>query len=108
MKARSLLGPRFFMGRGLMLAGVWRMGNPVAMWKEPYLEPCCRSALHRVALAGLAGRPKGLKDDPCLERMQRMGFVVCSEEGRFFMTPAGRQRHAQEILKHGHQAPLKT
>lgn len=108
MKARPLWGSRFFMGNALMLAGVRWMGNPARMWKEPYLESCCRSALHRVSLAGGAGRPKGLKDDPCLERMQRMGFLTCSDEGRFFMTAAGRQRHAQEILRHGPHARSET
>lgn len=108
MKTRPFLGRVFFMGHGVVLAGAGWMGNPARMWKEPYLEPCCRSALHRVSLAGAAGRPKGLKDDPCLERMQRMGFVTCSAEGRFVMTPAGRQRHAQEILRHGLHARSET
>ena len=32
------------------------------MWDQPYLETCCRSALHRLLLAGGTGRPADLKD----------------------------------------------
>ncbi|MGE0222657.1 MAG: hypothetical protein AB7F35_03045 [Acetobacteraceae bacterium] len=67
------------------------------MWNEPYLETCCRSALHRVALAGEAGRPAGLKDDPCLARLSRMNLVHGDISGRFHLTETGRVRHAADI-----------
>jgi len=59
------------------------------MWDEPYLETCCRSALHR---------PAGLKDGPCLERLAGMGFAILTG-GRFHATDAGRARHSAEIVK---------
>jgi hypothetical protein len=74
------------------------------MWNEPYLETCCRSALHRLKLAGKIGRPPGLKDGPCLERLARMGFSTCRDDGRFEITEAGVERHRSEILKQA--APL--
>lgn len=64
------------------------------MWDEPYLETCCRSALHRVALSGAAGRPAGLKDGPCLARLAGMGLVCTRADGRFALTGAGAARHA--------------
>jgi hypothetical protein len=67
------------------------------MWSEPYLETCCRSALHRVILCRDAGRPAGLKDQPCLERMERMGLVTVDGTGRYHATPEGVGRHAAEI-----------
>jgi hypothetical protein len=69
------------------------------MWTEPYLETCCRSALHRAALAGAAGRPPGLKDGPCLERLAGMGLVCKRADGRFALTPQGARQHAAEIAK---------
>jgi hypothetical protein len=69
------------------------------MWNEPYLETCCRSALHRLVLVGGAGRPAGLKDGPCLERLQGMGLARLGPDGRFGITGAGTARHAREILK---------
>ncbi|MFT8419303.1 MAG: hypothetical protein ABF636_10825 [Acetobacter sp.] len=70
------------------------------MWNEPYLETCCRSALHRLFLAGPAGRPGGLKDDPCLARLEGMALVERNPEGRFVATDAGLARHAQDVLGH--------
>lgn len=67
------------------------------MWNEPYLETCCRSALHRLHLSGTAGRPDGLKDGPCLKRLAGMGLAAQRADGRFLTTPAGEQRHAREI-----------
>lgn len=67
------------------------------MWTDPYLETCCRSALHRVVLAGAAGRPQGLKDGPCLARLAAKGLVGVREDGRFVLTAQGRRRHAAEI-----------
>ncbi len=70
------------------------------MWDEPYLETCCRSALHRLTLAGGSGRPPDPKDLPCLQRLDAMGMAVC-RDGRYRITEAGRQRHASEILSTG-------
>lgn len=69
------------------------------MWDEPYLETCCRSALHRLTLVRQHGRPPGLPDEPCLRRLSGMGFAEQRGDGRFAITEAGRQRHASEILK---------
>jgi hypothetical protein len=69
------------------------------MWNEPYLETCCRSALHRLTLAEPHGRPPDLKDGPCLRRLAAMGFARPRPDGRFEITEAGRARHAEEILK---------
>ncbi|WP_237214735.1 hypothetical protein [Falsiroseomonas oryziterrae] len=69
------------------------------MWNEPYLETCCRSALHRLTLVQAAGRPAGLKDGPCLERLEGMGLARLRSDGRFEITEAGVARHASEILK---------
>jgi hypothetical protein len=68
------------------------------MWNEPYLETCCRSALHRLTLVGPPGRPAGLKDGPCLERLAAMGLAE-QDDGRYRITGAGRIRHRSEILK---------
>ncbi len=69
------------------------------MWNEPYLETCCRSALHRLTLVAPHGRPSGLKDGPCLERLTGMGLAQQRDDGRFEITAAGEARHATEILK---------
>lgn len=69
------------------------------MWNEPYLETCCRSALHRLTLVGTAGRPSGLKDGPCLERLEGMGLARLRGDGRFEITDTGVTRHAGEVLK---------
>jgi len=69
------------------------------MLHEPYLETCCRSALHRLTLCGPAGRPAGLKDGPCLARLARMGLARERADGRHEITDAGSARHASEILK---------
>jgi hypothetical protein len=70
------------------------------MWREPYLETCCRSALHRLVLSGATGRPDGLKDGPCLQRLAGMGLARPRDDGRYEPTPAGMERHAEEILRH--------
>jgi hypothetical protein len=72
---------------------------PAKAWDEPYLETCCRSALHRVWLAGEFGRPAGMKDGPCLERHLPRGFVARRADGRYVLTPAGAARHRTEILR---------
>jgi hypothetical protein len=72
------------------------------MWTEPYLETCCRSALHRLIQAAAIGRPPGLKDGPCLVRLTAEGLARQRDDERFEITTEGRARHAQEIL---HLAP---
>ena len=67
------------------------------MWDEPYLETCCRSALHRLLQVGGMGRPGGLKDGPCLARLVGRGFACERLDGRFEATEAGLARHAVEI-----------
>jgi hypothetical protein len=74
-------------------------GNRNRMWNEPYLETCCRSALHRLMLVAPHGRPTGLKDGPCLERLEAMGFARLRSDGRFEVTEAGAARHDSEILR---------
>jgi hypothetical protein len=69
------------------------------MWQEPYLETCCRSALHRLVLSGPVGRPAGLKDGPCLQRLAGMGLARSREDGRFEVTAHGTARHANEVAR---------
>lgn len=69
------------------------------MWSQPYLETCCRSALHRLYLCAQVGRPPGLADDSCLQRLSGMGLCRRREDGRFEITQTGKQRHAEEILR---------
>ena len=71
------------------------------VWDEPYLETCCRSALHRLTLCGPTGRPGGLKDGPCLARLGAMGLARQRPDERYEITEAGRARHACEVLKRG-------
>jgi hypothetical protein len=68
------------------------------VWNEPYLETCCRSALHRLKLCGKLGRPGGLKDGPCLARLSAMGLAEQRGDGRYQMTRTGVARHASEIV----------
>jgi hypothetical protein len=68
------------------------------MWNEPYLETCCRSALHRLRQCGTLGRPPGLKDGPCLERLAARGFARLRPDNRYEITAAGLDRHTAEIL----------
>ena len=76
-----------------------RAGIERGMWNQPYLETCCRAALHRLVLCGGLGRPGGLKDDTCLSRLAGMGFARQRDDRRFEVTDAGRARHAQEIIR---------
>lgn len=69
------------------------------MWNEPYLETCCRSALHRLTLVGAAGRPAGLKDGPCLERLAGMGLARLRGDGRFEVTEAGVAQHGVVVVR---------
>lgn len=68
------------------------------MWKQPYLETCCRAALHRLYLCGPVGRPANLPDEACLRRLAGMGLCQADPDSRFRITPAGARRHAEEIL----------
>ena len=74
------------------------------MWNEPYLETCCRSALHRLALCGSTGRPATEKDRPCLERLAVMNLAQGGEDGRFRATALGLERHRIEILRRAEPA----
>ena len=67
-------------------------------WNEPYLETCCRAALHRLSRVGAGGRPDGLKAGPCLARLQGMGLARLRSDERYELTAAGLDRHASEIL----------
>ncbi len=67
------------------------------MWDEPYLETCCRSALHRLMLAGSVGRPPRLKDGPCLVRLTEMGLACERVDGRFEATETGAERHPELV-----------
>jgi hypothetical protein len=70
------------------------------MWDEPYLETCCRAALHRLVQTGGSGRPEGLVDQPCLERLQGMGLAAPrGDAAGFVATTAGQARHRSEILR---------
>ena len=69
------------------------------MWNEPYLETCCRSALHRLMLSGPIGRPSGLKDGRCLERLAGMGLARIRVDGQFELTDEGVARHAAEVAR---------
>ena len=69
------------------------------MWNEPYLESCCRSALHRLTLVGPPGRPGGLKDGPCLARLAAMGLTRLRDDGRYEISGGGIAHHARLILK---------
>ncbi len=68
-------------------------------WDEPYLETCCRAALHRLMLAGPAGRPDASPDSPCLHRLAGMGLASRRADLRFGATPAGVARHGTEVLR---------
>ncbi|MBV9734601.1 MAG: hypothetical protein JO209_01740 [Acidisphaera sp.] len=78
------------------------------MWDEPYLETCCRSALHRLTLCAPVGRPPALKDGPCLARLESMGLARQRADGRYEATPAGLARHRLEILGRRHAAAPAT
>lgn len=63
------------------------------MFDHPYLETCCRSALHRLLLCGEAGRPAGLKDGACLLRLEHLGLAQHRPDGRFAITEEGLRQH---------------
>jgi hypothetical protein len=75
------------------------MPDDAIVWDEPYLETCCRSALHRLTLSGRIGRPPGLKDGSCLVRLAEMGLALRRADGRYAITQAGAGRHEREVMK---------
>jgi len=75
------------------------MDDDVTRWTEPYLETCCRAALHRLTLAGPPGRPARLLDGPCLSRLGEMGLAQLRADGRYGPTAEGLARHAAEVLR---------
>ena len=77
------------------------------MWNQPYLETCCRAALHRLVLTDGIGRPPGLKDGPCLERLTGMGLAAERPDGRYALTTAGAARHATEIMHQPDPPPAR-
>lgn len=68
------------------------------MWNQPYLETCCRSALHRVKLSGESGRPSGMKDGPCLARMAALGLVAAGRDARYTITESGERVYRTTVL----------
>jgi hypothetical protein len=70
-----------------------------SMWDEPYLETCCRSALHRLSLSGTIGRRADNKDGPCLARLETMGLAAQRGDGCYLITPAGDERHDRDVLR---------
>jgi hypothetical protein len=78
------------------------------MWDEPYLESCCRAALHRLWLAGGTGRPADVPDGACLRRLARLGLCESRADGRFGLTHAGAVRHGAEVLRAGRVADITT
>jgi hypothetical protein len=88
-----------FRERGFALAGISQPFHRDVMWNQPYLETCCRAALHRLYLSGPSGRPAGISDDPCLRRLAQAGLCRQDNDGRVSLTPEGTGRHAAEVLK---------
>lgn len=84
------------------------------MWDdEPYLETCCRSALHRLTLCDARGRPPVaeltvVKDARCLARLEGLGLAREDAAGRWHATAAGEARHRSEILRQGVPARGRT
>jgi hypothetical protein len=70
------------------------------MWNQPYLETCCRAALHRLSLSQTIGRPPGLKDGGCLQRLASMGLALQRADRRYEITLDGRARHRSEVMGH--------
>ena len=80
----------------------WTWQGPICddahMYHQPYLETCCRSALHRLVLCEAVARPPGLKDGPCLARLAVMRLAQQRPDLRYEITATGRARHALEIV----------
>jgi hypothetical protein len=69
------------------------------MWDEPYLETCCRSALHRLSLSGEVGRAAETKDGQCLMRLTRLGLAALRSDSRYSMTQAGAELHSRLVQR---------
>ncbi|HEX3982823.1 MAG TPA: hypothetical protein VHX12_03940 [Acidisoma sp.] len=69
------------------------------MWVEPYLETCCRSALHRLSLSGKLGRPAGYKDGPCLARLAGLGLAAPRDDAGYELTSDGIDWHHRIIQR---------
>jgi hypothetical protein len=67
------------------------------MWNKPYLETCCRSALHRLMLSGKVGRPAEYEDGPCLARLAGLGLAVPRGDTRYEVTAAGICQHRRVL-----------
>lgn len=67
-------------------------------WDQPYLETCCRSALHRLFLAGGTGRPETSLDTGCLRRLETLGCARLAPHLGFVITEAGLTRHRRDVL----------
>jgi len=67
-------------------------------WDQPYLETCCRAALHRLVLAAGAGRPETGMDAACLARLIGLGLAASRPDGRIAATEAGTARHAADVV----------
>ena len=94
--------------RGVLAGGVAldrHAAEVSAVWDQPYLETCCRAALHRLFLAGSDGRPADQMDRPCLVRLAGMDLCEQRPDGRFSLTSDGMQRHATEVLRQPAIAP---
>lgn len=81
------------------LAFAARFATAAVVWNQPYLETCCRAALHRLHLCGQEGRPRGLMDERCQRRLAELGLCHLDADGRCMISQAGQQRHATEVLK---------
>jgi hypothetical protein len=80
--------------------------SSVVVWDQPYLETCCRSALHRLHLGGRAGRPPDSLDGKCLLRIAAMGLCDQRPDERFVINAAGVRRHAAEVLQRPSANPM--
>jgi hypothetical protein len=67
-------------------------------WEQPYLETCCRSALHRLFLAGGSGRPDTSLDTGCLRRLVSLGCAREQPALGFVITEIGLARHRRDVL----------
>jgi hypothetical protein len=108
--ARSLTdsrSARASTGRGACV-GAELVADLLAVWNQPYLETCCRAALHRLYLSAPAGRPAGQMDEPCQLRLEGMGLCQFGGNGRFTINQAGQRRHAIEVLKLSSGPTIRT
>jgi hypothetical protein len=67
------------------------------VWDQPYLETCCRAALHRLRLAKTLGRPTDVPDIACLKRLAKMGLCMQRSDGFYEINESGIERHDREV-----------